>query len=265
MLCLVKKLEREQETEGGWHAEKIKNRHRGERRRGCRQWACFLMKDWISCAEKSTQSQHRRETSDCICLSPSRSQQVQTTSRAKCSQRLKVNKAWLPNTQLTESILPLSTSSCFPEKDNEHLYTCCIVFKGRIRKTKIKNSHIYPRAEKSVVQQSNDPRRYRNTLCFPTGEANDFHKVCTIHNKKHALIEEAEVLFFPQTTHTVMKNDSPCQTELGLFHVATEEAGGKKSPAGRAWLPLKGQRPRWRRAHSWSDHLAGAARRDSPD
>lgn len=112
-----KTLEGEQETEGGWHTEKIKNRHWGERRQGCRQWACSLVKDWISCVEKSTQSQHCRETSDCFCLSPSWSQQVQTKSRAKCSQRLKINKAWLPKSQLTDSILPFSTSLCFQGKN----------------------------------------------------------------------------------------------------------------------------------------------------
>lgn len=36
-----------------------------------------------------------------------------------------------------------------------------------------------------------------------------------------------------------MKNDSPCQTELGLFHVAAQEAGEKKAQLDMLGYPWK--------------------------
>lgn len=74
----------------------------------------------------------------------------------------------------------------------------------------------------------------QSTLCFHETLHN------TSLNTNSALIEEAEILF-PTNNPLLYEEWLPSETILGPFHVVAEEAG-EKSPAGHAWLPVKGQR-----------------------
>lgn len=104
----------------------------------------------------------------------------------------------------------------------------------QISKIKFKNSHViwdYPHRNKNkVLCVSNGGRRTIST--------NWTDRKCFSHKQ-----------------HAYLRRMTPLSGKIESLSCGSRRGKRSKSPAGHAWLPLKGQRLRWRWVHSWSDHL----------